>query len=92
MGGADFGTAYLEHAEIYNLVRDAKITAFAIVSGDRHNFWTRYAGVWSERHPPAAAQWKPMSTIFPKDAPLRPLFLRDKKEAARSRTGPSTSC
>src|SRR6478672_4194268 len=43
MGGGDFGTAYLERAEIYNLVRDAKITGFAIVSGDLHSFWAGYA-------------------------------------------------
>jgi len=30
---------YRERAEIYDLVRDAKITGFAIVSGDRHSFW-----------------------------------------------------
>ena len=29
--------------EIYDLVRDAKITGFAIVSGDRHSFWAGYA-------------------------------------------------
>ena len=28
-----------ERGEIYDLVRDAKITGFAIVSGDRHSFW-----------------------------------------------------
>ncbi len=43
LGGADYGTAYAERAEIYNLVRDAKITGFAIVSGDRHSFWAGYA-------------------------------------------------
>ena len=35
--------AYSERAEIYDLVRDAKITGFAIVSGDRHSFWAGYA-------------------------------------------------
>jgi hypothetical protein len=30
-----------ERAEIYHLVRDAKITGF--VSGDRHSFWAGYA-------------------------------------------------
>ena len=39
----DYGTAYSERAEIYDLVRDAKITGFAIVSGDRHSFWAGYA-------------------------------------------------
>ena len=39
----DYGTAYPERTEIYDLVRDAKITGFAIVSGDRHSFWAGYA-------------------------------------------------
>ena len=42
-GTGDYGTAYAERAEIYDLVRDAKITGFAIVSGDRHSFWAGYA-------------------------------------------------
>ena len=43
VGSADYGNAYAERAEIYDLVRDAKITGFAIVSGDRHSFWAGYA-------------------------------------------------
>ena len=43
IGGGDYGTAYHERGEIYDLVRDAKITGFAIVSGDRHSFWAGYA-------------------------------------------------
>jgi alkaline phosphatase D len=39
----DYGAAYAERKEIYDLVRDAKITGFAIVSGDRHSFWAGYA-------------------------------------------------
>jgi len=42
----DFGAAYAEREEIYNLVRDAKITGFAIVSGDRHSFWAGYAAAY----------------------------------------------
>src|SRR4029450_7226546 len=42
LGGGDYSTAYAERAEIYNLVRDAKITGFAIVAGDRHSFWAGY--------------------------------------------------
>jgi hypothetical protein len=38
-GSTDFGSAYHERGEIDDLVRDAKITGFAIVSGDRHSFW-----------------------------------------------------
>jgi alkaline phosphatase D len=43
IGSWDFGSAYHERGEIYDLVRDAKITGFAIVSGDRHSFWAGYA-------------------------------------------------
>ncbi len=39
----DYGAAYAERKEIFDLVRHAKITGFAIVSGDRHSFWAGYA-------------------------------------------------
>ncbi len=91
MGGSDYGTAYTERAEIYDLVRDAKITGFAIVAGDRHNFWAGYA---TKDLPPG--KFEPVGLSFvgaslvspntmeatehglPKDIPLRPLFLADK--------------
>jgi alkaline phosphatase D len=93
VGGGDYGTAYVERAEIYNLVRDAKVTGFAIVSGDRHSFWAGYA---STDLPPG--KFEPVGLSFvggslvspgtmeayehrlPKDAPLRPLFLADRPE------------
>jgi len=43
LGGGDHSTAWIERAEIYDLVRDEKISGFAIVSGDRHSFWAGYA-------------------------------------------------
>jgi alkaline phosphatase D len=91
VGGGDYGTAYAERAEIYHLVRDAKISGFAIVSGDRHSFWAGYA---TAELPPG--KFEPIGLSFvgaslssagtmeayehklPKDAPLRPLFLADK--------------
>jgi len=91
VGGGDYGTAYLERAEIYDLVRDARITGFAIVSGDRHSFWAGYAAA---NLPPA--RFEPVGLSFvggsmtspgtmeayehslPKDAPLRALFLADR--------------
>jgi alkaline phosphatase D len=94
MGGGDYGTAYLERAEIYDLVRDSKITGFAIVSGDLHSFWAGYA---AKDLPPG--KFEPVGLSFvgasltspgpmeanehnlPKDAPLRPLFLADKEGA-----------
>ncbi|MFO1401704.1 MAG: alkaline phosphatase D family protein [Steroidobacteraceae bacterium] len=96
LGGGDFGAAYVERAEIYDLVRDAKITGFAIVSGDRHSFWAGYAAA---ELPPG--KFEPVGLSFvgaslvspgameayehtlPKDAPLRPLFLADREAGAK---------
>jgi alkaline phosphatase D len=95
VSAGDYGTAYSERAEIYNLVRDAKITGFAIVSGDLHSFWAGYA---SAELPPG--KFEPVGLSFvgasltspgtmealehtcPKDAALRPLFLADKPSGA----------
>ena len=91
LGGADYGNAYMESAEIYKHVRDSKITGFAIVSGDRHSFWAGYA---TAELPPG--EFEPVGLSFigaslvspgamesyehrlPKDAPLRALYLADK--------------
>ena len=92
--GGDYGTAYAERAEIYDLVRDAKITGFAIVSGDRHSFWSGYAA--SELPPgkfePVGLSFVGGSLVSPntmealehnlrKDVPLRDLFLLDREGA-----------
>ena len=95
LGGGDYGTAYRERAEIYDLVRDAKITGFAIVSGDRHSFWAGYA---ASDLPPG--KFEPVGLSFvggsltspgimeayehklPKDTPLRSLFLADREAGA----------
>lgn len=92
MSGGDYGTAYAERAEIYGLVRDAKVTGFAVVSGDLHSFWAGYA---SAELPPG--KFDPVGLSFvgaslvspgameanehnlPKDAPLRQLFLADRQ-------------
>jgi len=42
-GGGDFSAALTERGELYDFVREAKITGFAVVSGDRHSFWAGYA-------------------------------------------------
>jgi alkaline phosphatase D len=96
LGGGDYGTAWAERAEIYQLVRDAKITGFAIVSGDRHSFWAGYA---SAELPPG--KFDPVGLSFvggsltspgameanehnlPKDAPLRALFLADREAGVK---------
>ncbi|MBV8756358.1 MAG: alkaline phosphatase D family protein, partial [Deltaproteobacteria bacterium] len=91
LGNSDFGNAYIERNEIYDLVRDSKITGFAIVSGDLHSFWAGYA---SAELPPG--KFEPIGLSFvggsltspgaaegneytlPKDLPLRPLFIADR--------------
>jgi alkaline phosphatase D len=92
----DYGAAYTERAEIYELVRDAKITGFAIVSGDLHSFWAGYA---SSELPPgkfdpvglsfvgaslsSAGTMEAQEHNFPKTDPLRPLFLADRPDGAK---------
>ncbi|MBO9669868.1 MAG: alkaline phosphatase D family protein [Sphingobium sp.] len=49
-GGGDFSGAFAERAEIYDLIRDRKLSGFVTVSGDRHSFWAGYA---APRLPPA---------------------------------------
>jgi alkaline phosphatase D len=90
VASGDHGTAYLERAEIYRFVREAGITGFATVAGDRHSFW---AGLAVPALPPSA--WEPVGVAFvtgsvsapgivealehtlARDHPLRALYLRD---------------
>jgi alkaline phosphatase D len=94
-GGGDHSGAYVERAEIYDLVRSAGITGFAIVAGDRHSFW---AGFAAKTLPPETFEPVGVAFItgsisapglveafehrFPKDHPLRPLFLADRPDGA----------
>ncbi len=96
VGGSDYGLAFAERAEIYDLVSAAKITGFAIVSGDRHSFWAGYA---TSQLPPG--KFEPVGLSFvggslssagtmeayehnlPKDAALRPLYLADRPDGAK---------
>jgi alkaline phosphatase D len=91
MGGGDYGNAYVERGEIYDLVREARITGFAIVSGDRHSFWAGYA---AKALPPKPFEPVGLSFVgaslsspgameayehrLPKDHPLRALYLADR--------------
>lgn len=92
----DFGAAYAERKEIYDLVRDAKITGFAIVSGDRHAFWAGYAAAHlpPRKFEPVGLSFVGGSMISPgamealehglrKEHPLRALFLADRPEAGK---------
>ena len=96
-GGGDHSSAYVERAEIYDFVRDHKITGFATVAGDRHSFWAGYA---AKALPPA--KFEPVGIAFvtgsisapgmveafehrfPKEHPLRPLFLGQASADART--------
>ncbi|MFA6113389.1 MAG: alkaline phosphatase D family protein [Sphingomonas sp.] len=58
-GGGDVSGAFNERAEIYDLVRDRKVSGFVTVSGDRHSFWAGYA---APHLPPAG--FKPVGLSF----------------------------
>jgi alkaline phosphatase D len=84
----DLSNAYVERAEIYDFVRQAGITGFATVAGDRHSFW---AGLAAKGLPPKP--FEPIGVAFitgsisapglveayehvlPVDHPLRALYL-----------------
>jgi alkaline phosphatase D len=88
LGGGDHSSAYMERAEIYDVVRDAGITGFVTVAGDRHSFW---AGLAAQALPPkpfepvgvafvtgsisAPGLVEALEHSFPKDHPLRALYL-----------------
>ena len=95
-GGGDFSGAHAERAEIYDAIRDAGVTGFVTVSGDRHSFWAGYA---AKALPPAKFEPVGLAFItgslsapglveslehrFPKDHPLRPIWLADRPGAAK---------
>lgn len=98
LGNGDWGGVYHERAEIFDAVRDAGITGFAIVSGDRHSFWVGYA---AKSLPPMA--FEPVGVTFvggsiispgmqeayehgKKDGPLRPLFIADRADGSMAPT------
>ncbi len=93
----DFGSAYLERAEIYDFVREHGITGFVTVAGDRHSFW---AGLAAKALPPAP--FAPVGIAFvtgslsapglvealehslPAPHPLRALYLLTREGSQRS--------
>jgi alkaline phosphatase D len=84
----DVSTAFLEKGEIYDFVREHGITGLATVAGDLHSFW---AGFSAKSLPPkkfepvglafvtgsisAPGGWEANQYNFPKDEPLRPLWV-----------------
>jgi alkaline phosphatase D len=92
----DYGAAYAERKEIYDLVRDAKITGFAIVSGDRHSFWAGYAAAElpPRKFEPVGLSFVGASLVsigtmeaqehnLKKTNPLRALFLADRPDGGK---------
>ena len=96
-GGGDFSGAFAERAEIYDLVRDRKVSGFVTVSGDRHSFWAGYA---APALPPAGFAPVGLSFVtgsvsapgmgeaseYRKASPLLPLFVRKTAGAAPEHT------
>ena len=96
-GGGDFSSAFSERAEIYDTVRDHKVSGFVTISGDRHSFWAGYA---APKLPPAGFDPVGLSFItgsisapglaeaaeYWKDTPLLPLFVRKAPGAAPEAT------
>jgi alkaline phosphatase D len=93
-GSNDYGSAYAERKEIYDLVREAKITGFAIVSGDRHSFWAGYAAadLPPRKFEPVGLSFVGASLASPgtmealehrKNLPMRALFLADRPDGAK---------
>jgi len=87
----EWGAAYHERGEIYDLVRDAKITGFGIVSGDRHSFWAGYAAAKlpPNKYEPVGVSFVGGSLVSPgamegfengfkKDKTMRPLYVADR--------------
>jgi len=92
----DFGAAYAERKEIYDLVRECGMTGFAVVSGDRHSFWAGYAAAElpPRKFDPVGLSFVGGSLVsigtaealehgFKKPNPLRPLYLANRPGAAK---------
>jgi alkaline phosphatase D len=90
-GGGDFSAALSERGELYDFVREAKITGFAVVSGDRHSFWAGYAAkaLPPEKFDPVGVAFICGSISAPgiaeafehhfKDHPLRALYASERE-------------
>jgi alkaline phosphatase D len=94
-GGGDFGAAYWERGQVYETLAREGITGFVTVAGDRHSFWAGYA---AKALPPKPFEPVGLAFVtgsisapgmaeshehrFPKDDPLRPLFILDGVDGA----------
>jgi alkaline phosphatase D len=100
--GGDASTAYLERAEIYAAVREANITGFATIAGDRHSFWAGLSAPWLPPKP-----FEPVGVAFvvgsisapglaeklergiPEQHPLRSLYMLQR--SAESKPEPTVN-
>jgi alkaline phosphatase D len=89
----------IEHAEIFDLVRDQGITGLAIVAGDKHSFWAVYPAKALPPQPfePVGVEFitgsisapglaEVSETVIPKDHPLRALYIRDTPDGTMQST------
>lgn len=89
MQGGGYG---VEHAEIFDMIREEGITGFAIVAGDKHAFW---AGYPSKTLPPLAFDpvgvefvtgsissqtFAEVQQLASRERPLRPFYLHDRPD------------
>ncbi|MBA3050217.1 alkaline phosphatase D family protein [Brevundimonas sp.] len=92
MQGGGYG---VEHAEIFDMIREEGITGFTVVAGDKHAFW---AGYPSKTLPPRA--FDPVGVEFvtgsissqtfaevqqlgmPRNHPMRPFYIHDRPDGS----------
>lgn len=89
MQGGGYG---VEHAEIFDMIREEGITGFTIVAGDKHAFW---AGCPSKTLPPLAFDpvgvefvtgsissqtFAEVQVLASRERPLRPFYLHDRPD------------
>ena len=95
----DWGGCHHERGEIFDTVRDAGITGFAILAGDLHSFWAGYASKAlppQGRFEPVGVSFVCGSVISPgaqeahehgnKQNPLRKLFIADRPDGTMEPT------
>jgi alkaline phosphatase D len=81
---SDWGGMYHERAEIFDAVRDAGITGFAIVAGDRHSFWAGYA---AKTLPPAA--FEPVGVSFVGGSLISPGMAEANEHSQKKENNPT---
>jgi alkaline phosphatase D len=83
----------VEHAEIFDFIRDERITGFAIVAGDKHSFWAGYPSkeLPPRRFEPVGVEFitgsisapglaEVAESIVAKDDPLRAIYVHERAD------------